>query len=115
MKRLILISFLFTNIISQDFDYNNIRDVFPAKNLSFKENQKYYKNFKKQLITLAESNPSDENWFMLSQFIIDFSEDFESDMENASEIINEALDVVLEGVTIGDVQNNPSYYIWRIR
>ena len=47
---------------------------------------------------------------MLSQFIIDFSEDFESDMENASEIINKALDVVLEGVTIGDVQNNPSYF-----
>ena len=31
-------------------------------------------------------------------------------MENASEIINKALDVVLEGVTIGDVQNNPSYF-----
>ena len=110
MKRLILISFLFTNIISQDFDYNNIRDVFPAKNLSFKENQKYYEKFKKQLITITENNPIDDNWFMLAQYIIDYSEDFDNDLEDASEIINEALDVVLDGVTIGDIQNNPSNF-----
>ena len=108
--KIFLLAFLFTNIIAQDFDYKNISDVFPSDELSFKENQKYYNTFKKQLITLTANNQTDENWFMLSQFIIDFSEDFESDMENASEIINKALDVVLEGVTIGDVQNNPSYF-----
>ena len=110
MKRLILISFLFTNIISQDFDYNNIRDVFPSKNLSFKENQKYYENFKKQLITITENNPIDDNWFMLAQYIIDYSEDFDNDLEDASETINEALDFVLDGVTIRDIQNNPSNF-----
>lgn len=108
--KIFLLAFLFTNIIAQDFDYKDISDVFPSDDLSFKENQKYYNTFKKQLITLTASNQTDENWFMLSQFIIDFSEDFESDMENASEIINKALDVVLEGVTIGDIQKNPSKF-----
>ena len=72
--KIFLLAFLFTNIIAQDFDYKNISDVFPSDELSFKENQKYYNTFKKQLITLTANNQTDENWFMLSQFIIDFSE-----------------------------------------
>ena len=60
MKKISLLILLLSTLFSQDFDYNKITMVFPDKKLSFKENQKNYKNFKLQLTNLAESNPKDE-------------------------------------------------------
>jgi len=99
-----------THVLSEDFSYSMIAEVFPDKTLSFKENQKFYESYKRALEKLANNSPTEENWFNLAYFIIDFSEDFDDDMEDASEIINETLDILLEDVKIKDIQSNPSSY-----
>tara|TARA_Y100000590_G_C15685335_1_gene1001396 strand:+ start:52 stop:1962 length:1911 start_codon:yes stop_codon:yes gene_type:complete len=76
-----------------------------------------YLIYKKTIVeeTYKKNNSGSEeekiaHWTVLTMFLIDYAQKYDPDPAGAYDIINSGLYQIVEGITVGDIQKNPSKY-----